>query len=63
MHDADLQTNPVAFYICEFRKRLLGDIDGLLDEAIDQQRQRGVTLGMKEGTYIVALTRDDVHRS
>ena len=60
---ADLQTNPVAFYTFEFQKRVLGDIDGLLDESIDQQRQRVVTLGMKEGTYIVVLTRVDVHRS
>jgi hypothetical protein len=34
--DADLQTDPVAFDVCEPREGLDGEIDGSLDESVNQ---------------------------
>jgi len=48
VHDADFQTDPVAFDVSELWEGLYGDVDGSLDGSIDQQRQRGVRLGGNE---------------
>ena len=62
-YDADLQTDLIASSVFELREGLDGDIDGSLDGQSMSNGGEGYCQweGTKEGTYVIVLSRGDVH--
>ncbi len=61
-YDGDLQTDLIASSVFELREGLDGNIDGSLDDQSMSNGGEGVLLvGRKEGTYVIVLSRGDVH--
>jgi len=62
-HDVDLQDDSLALDVLELQEGLLGDIYGLLNGCVRSARKFARRQSEGTGTYVVSLTRGNVHHS